>query len=262
MNNWVLRVIAYSIILFILAPILIVFISSFTASNYVAFPPEGLSIKWYMEAFKSTKFIKATGISLFIAFITAIISCALALAVTFAIERYTFKGKDILNTLFFAPLTMPMIGLGIGLLFFLTATGIVRTNTALILSHTVVAIPYAIRALSSVVGSIDIDVERSALMLGANPFTVLYKITLPMIMPGLMAAWMFSFLISFNNVTISIFIVGPKTETLPIALYHLTENSLSPMIASIATIAILIAGVIVVVLEKRFGVYGMLGKGR
>ena len=261
LGKWILRIIAYTILLFILIPIITVVLSSLTNSNYVMFPPEGITLKWYVEAFQNSNYMSAIGTSVLIAAGSAILSIILALCASFAIKRYEFPGKRLLDTLFFAPITIPMIGLGIGLLFFLTSIGLVRTTVGLILSHTVIGVPYAIRALLASVGGINRDVEHSAAILGANPFSVLTKVTLPMILPGLMAGWMFSFLISFNNVNISIFIAGPYTETLPLALYQLTENSLSPVVASLSSLAIFLVAILVIILEKRFGIYSMLGKG-
>jgi len=258
MGKWALRIFSYLVLLFILSPVITIFVSSLNNANFISFPPQNITFKWYVEVFQNSNLIQSLGTSIYIGIVTAILSIILALSVSLALEKNNFPGKNIINSLLFAPITLPMVVLGIGLLFFLTSIGLVRTNTGLILSHTVVALPYAMRSLASSIKGIDADVERSAAILGAKPFKILYKVTVPMILPGVIAGGMFSFLISFNNITLSIFLVGPKTNTFPVVLYHLTENVLSPIIAAAATISIALSAIIVIILEKRFSVYSML----
>src|SRR5699024_1412817 len=172
--------------------VITIFVSSLNNANFISFPPQNITFKWYVEVFQNSNLIQSLGTSIYIGIVTAILSIILALSVSLALEKNNFPGKNIINSLLFAPITLPMVVLGIGLLFFLTSIGLVRTNTGLILSHTVVALPYAMRSLASSIKGIDADVERSAAILGAKPFKILYKVTVPMILPGVIAGGMFS----------------------------------------------------------------------
>lgn len=261
-GRWVLRLAAYAAVFFVATPIVAVIGSSVTATNYVAFPPQGFTLKWYAAAFENHEFHRAVVVSLIVAMATAALSTTLGLSVCFAMERYRFRGRDLINTLLLAPVTVPMIGLGVGMLFFMTAIGLIRTIPGLVLAHSVVSLPYAMRSLSSAIGGIDHDVERSASILGASPLIVLLRVTLPMIMPGLMAAVIFSFVHSFNNVTISLFITGVRNPTLPITLFHLTEKNVSPQLASIASIVLLSVTGMMVFMEMKFKLYSLTERGR
>lgn len=261
-DGWVLRLVTYLVCLFVVIPVLVVVGASLTNSSFMSFPPAGLTVKWYGHAMLSMELQAALRISLLVAVVVAVVSTLLGLGVSYALERYRFSGKNLVSTLLMAPLTIPMIVLAVGMLFSMTAMGLIRTIPALIFGHLVVTIPYALRALSAAVAGVDLDVERSAAILGASPLVTLLRVTLPMIMPGIMAAMMFSFLISFNNVTIALFVAGPRTQTLPLALFVLSENSLSPDLAAMASIVLVVTAVLMIILEKKFGIYSVMERGR
>jgi putative spermidine/putrescine transport system permease protein len=261
-TRWMLRGAAYAVAAFIIIPILVVIGSSLTTTRYVTFPPVGVSLEWYGAALSDPKITGALQVSLTIAAATALISTTLGLAASFALERSTFRGKSLITALLMAPLAVPAIVLALGMVFFMTTIGLIRTVQGLVLGHLVVALPYAIRALSTALVGVDSDLEQSAAILGASPLAILVKITLPLMRSGIVAALMFSFLASFNNVTISLFLVGLRTQTLPIAIFRLSEFSLLPSLSAIATVVMAMTAVTMFLMEKKFGIYTLLEKGR
>lgn len=253
-----MRLIAYAVCLFVALPIIIVVISSITAASYVTFPPEGITLRWYSEVVADPRLMRSLRTSASVALITAALAAVCGLAASLALDRHRFKGKEAISTFLLAPVILPSIVLALGMIFFMTAIGLIRTIPGLVLSHLVVAMPYAIRALSASLGGLNRDVERSASILGAAPLVVLYKITLPLIKPGLIAALMFSFLASFNNVALSLFVAGPRTQTLPLEIFRMTQDVNTPNVAAIASLLMGFTTVVVLVLESKFGLYGLL----
>jgi putative spermidine/putrescine transport system permease protein len=257
-----MRVIAYAVCLFIALPIVVVVVSSITGANYVTFPPEGFTLRWYVDVLADSRLMRSLRTSATVALITAALAAVCGLAASLALDRHRLRGKEIVSTFLVAPLILPSIVLALGMIFFMTAIGLIRTIPGLVLSHLVVAMPYAVRALSASLAGLNRDVERSASILGAAPLVVLYKITLPLIKPGLIAALMFSFLASFNNVALSLFVAGPRTQTLPLEIFRMTQDVNTPNVAAIASLLMAFTMVVVLVLEGRFGLYGILERQR
>ena len=258
----ILRVAAYGVAAFVAIPVIVVIGSSLTKSGYVTFPPLGLSLKWYADALGDAGIRNALRVSLVIAAVASAISTTLGLAASFALERMAFRGKSLMVAFLIAPLAVPAIVLALGMVFFMTTIGLIRTPQGLLLGHLVITLPYAVRALSTSLVGIDRSLEQSASVLGASPIVVLLKITLPLIRSGIVASLMFSFLASFNNVTVSLFLVGAKTQTLPIAIFRMSEFSLTPSLSAIASLVMAMTAGLMLVLEKRFGIYSLLERGR
>jgi putative spermidine/putrescine transport system permease protein len=261
-TRWIIRGIAYAVVGFVVVPILVVVGSSLTRTGYVTFPPVGLSFQWYNSVLADPQILIAARFSLVLALTAALLSTTLGLGASFALERSKLRGKSVITSLLMAPLAVPAIVLALGMVFFMTAVGLIRTFQGLLLGHLVVTLPYATRALSTALVGVDRNLEQSAAILGASPLAVLFKVTLPLMRSGIIAALMFSFLASFNNVTVSLFLVGVRTQTLPITIFRLSEYSLSPSLSAIASLVMLLTVTLALILEKRFGIYGLLARGR
>lgn len=261
-TRWVIRGLAYAVAAFVVLPILVVVGSSLTAAGYVTFPPVGLSLKWYRDVLGDAQILTSLRFSLTLAVTAALVSTTLGLAASFALERGALHGKSLIAALLMAPLAVPAIVLALGMVFFMTTVGLIRTFRGLVLGHLVVTLPYATRALSTSLVGVDRNLEQSAAILGASPLAVLLNVTLPLMRSGIIAALMFSFLASFNNVTVSLFLVGARTQTLPITIFRLSEYSLSASLSAIASLVMALTVGLVLLLEKRFGIYSLLERGR
>lgn len=259
-NGGPLRLVAYLVSLFVALPVLIVVTSSLTAAKFITFPPQGLTLRWYADVLGDARLMHALQISVTVAMITAVLAVLCGLGAAFALDRYRFKGRNVVSTFIMAPLVLPSIVLALGMIFFMTAIGLIRSVPGLVLGHLVIALPFAVRALSAAMGGVNRDVERSASVLGAPPLVVLYKISLPLMRPGIIAALMFSFLASFNNVSISLFVAGPRTQTLPLEIFRLAQDVNTPNVAALASIVIMFSTLVVLFLEKKFNIYGVLEK--
>lgn len=256
------RLVAYAIAVFIAMPIMIVLASSLTAANYVTFPPQGLTLRWYGEVLQDVQVMRALRVSTVVAAVTSVLAVSLGIGVSLALERYRFPGRNFISSFVMAPLMLPTIVLALGLVFFMSANGLVGSIQGLVLGHLVVAMPYAIRALSASLAAVNPDMERSASLLGASPRIVLLKITLPLMRPGVIAGLMFALLTSFNNVSISLFIAGPTTQTLPLAIFRMSQDVQTPTLAALAALVMCLTTGAVLVLEKAVGLYGVLERQR
>lgn len=239
--------------LFLLAPILIVFIVSFDTRQYLAFPPESLSFGSYVAVFQNASFIAAFWRSLLIGSIVGLAAVAIGTLLSTALVRYKFRGKGAVSLLVIAPFIVPNIVLAVGLVLVLANTGLLDSYPGIVLAHLGVTIPYTVRTVSISLMSVDTRIEEAALVHGASPLQVFRHVTLPLISPGLIAGAVIAFLISFDETTISLFIVSVHTSTLPTEIYRYLEYSTDPQIAALSVILILISVVLVVLVERLIG---------
>lgn len=239
--------------LFLLAPILIVFIVSFDTRQYLAFPPESLSFGSYAKVLQNADFISAFWRSLLIAAIVGLGAVTLGTLLSLALTRYRFRGEGAVNFLVIAPFIVPNIVLGVGLVLVLAAVGLLDSYPGIVLAHLGVTIPYTVRTVSMSLSSLDRRIEEAALVHGASPFRVFWRITLPLIRPGIIAGGVVAFLLSFDETTISLFIVSIKTSTLPTEIYRYLETSTDPQIAALSVLLILISITVVIFLERLIG---------
>lgn len=255
------RLIAYLISAFILLPLFIVMSTSLTNSNFISFPPDGISTRWYADIFTDQRFLRALWVSVRLALVTCLLSTILATLAALAIERYEFPGKALLSSVLTMPLIIPMVVLAIGSLFLFSTIGIARTMTGLAISHIVITFPYALRVISTALGLVDRDIERSAMVLGASRFRLFFDITVPQIAQSFVAATILTFLISMNNAILAVFIAGPRTETLPLLMFNLTVNDISPAVSAMAGLVVLVTFAFLLLLERLFGLDAIAGTG-
>jgi putative spermidine/putrescine transport system permease protein len=170
-----------------------------------------------------------------------------------AIARYRFPGRGALTGFFLSPMMIPAVVLGIAFLRFLSLLGLGGSFWALCATHVIIVVPYALRlALSSAVG-LDRDAERAALSCGASRFTAFRRVVLPMIRTGVVGGWVLSFIQSFDELTMTIFVATPGTTTLPVAMYNQIAQTIDPLVASVSTVLIVGTVVLMLVLDRMVG---------
>lgn len=238
---------------FILAPLVVVVGVSFEPNAILRFPPRALSLRWYQEVLASGEFVDAAWTSLVVALLATAGSVALGVPAAYSLVRHRFPGRDVVATLLLSPLIVPQLVVGIALLQFFAALGLAASILTLTLGHVLITLPYVVRTLSATIVGLDPCVEEAALNLGATRLQVYRLIVLPLVRSGLSAALVFSFLISFDNAVISLFLVSARTTTLPIAIYTYVEHSLDPTIAAVSTL-IMAVSLVLMVAARRLGV--------
>ncbi len=241
-------------IIYILIPLIVVIPASFTSASYPSFPPEGFSVQWYTALLDRPEFTEALLNSVKFALLAALFSVIFGTLGALAIAKYDIPGKSYITSLLTAPLSVPQLVLGIALLIYFTPMMLAGTSTGFLLAHVVICIPYVIRLVLTGLSGFDYNLERAAAILGASPLTVFWKVTLPLIRPAIISGALFAFLTSFDNVTISLFMVSSDMRTLPIEIFSQMQDSYNPIVASVSSVVIFISVILIVILEKLQGV--------
>ncbi|GGF47438.1 polyamine ABC transporter permease [Azorhizobium oxalatiphilum] len=248
-----LRIVAGIMLLFLLAPVLIVVPISFSADTYMAFPPSGWSVKWYVAIFQDPKMINAFWVSLALAVLTTVLSLAIGLPAAYVLVRLRPRGSEAMASFFTAPLLLPSIVLGLALLVVFATFGLLGTFQGFLAAHLVITLPYAVRVLSTALSTLPRAVEEAATTLGAPPLSVFFRVTLPMMRNAIVATSALAFLVSFDEVVLSLFMSGPRISTLPVEMYHHVENEADPMVAAISVLLIVLTFAVVVVVDRTAG---------
>lgn len=241
------------VLVFLALPIIIVIPAAFNTVPTLGFPPQGLSLKWFRIAWDYGPFWDALLMSLEIGALASLISLVIGTLASFAIVRYEFPGRQILDLLLMTPLVFPAIVLAVALVMVLGPLGFVRSFSGLVFAHVVVTVPYIVRTVQATLAEIDISYEEAARTLGANPLKTFWFVTLPMLRPGLIAGAVFAAIISFDEFTISLFLVGPGVMTLPLEIYYYTQFKMDPTVAAISTILIGLTVLVVALIERFIG---------
>jgi putative spermidine/putrescine transport system permease protein len=246
---------AFSVLVyvFLLAPLVVVVLASFNAADYLSFPPRGFSLRWYRALWESEVWVDSFRLSLLVTALVTPVSLAIGTLAAYALGRNSFPGKGLITTLVMAPLVMPQIILGIALLNYFSALGLINTVTGLVLGHLVVTLPYTVRLVSISVHNLDPSLERAAQNLGATPLQTFCRVTLPLLRPGLVAGAIFAAIISFGELAVTLLIAGARTTTLPMRIFNYTEYNFDPAINAVSTIFVVLALLLIVVLDRLIG---------
>jgi putative spermidine/putrescine transport system permease protein len=246
--------------LFLLAPVFPVVMMSFTNDPYIMFPPQSWGIAAYFNILHNVAFVAGAQTSVVIAAVVTVLALILGVPVAYAAARLPLVGRDTLIALFTLPMIVPAIVFALGGLLVLVWAGLLGSYVGLILAHLVLVVPFVIRILLTALGTLPIDIEAAAATLGATPMRVFFRVTLPLLRPALIAAAALSFLISFDEVTVSLFIVGSDIITLPVALFRYTQDHTDAQIAAVSVVLILITLVAVFAVERSIGLMRGLGR--
>lgn len=238
---------------FALAPLAIVCVVAFTPEGYLSLPTRGPSLRWFRAIAGYPEFIAAFGHSLWLGALSATFAVGLSVPAALAIARHRFRGRDAMTALFMSPLMVPPVVLGIAFLRFYTLIGLSGTFVGLVLSHTIVVVPFALRLVLASAYGLDPRLEQAAVSLGAGTGTVFRRVTVPLILPGLVSGWALAFITSFDEVTMTVFIASPATTTLPVRLFLYIQDNIDPLVCSISAALIALTAIAMVALDRLFG---------
>jgi putative spermidine/putrescine transport system permease protein len=188
-----------------------------------------------------------------LAIAAASLSTAIAIPAGLAITRFQFTGRDALNGLFLSPLIVPHLVLGVALLRLFSLIGATGSFGWLILAHTLIVTPYVLRLIVAASSGMDRHCEDAALSLGASRATVFWRVTLPMILPGVTGGWLLAFINSFDEVTMSIFVTSPVTVTLPVRMYMYATESVDPLMAAVSALMVALTAGVMLILDRLYG---------
>ncbi|NYT64508.1 ABC transporter permease [Alcaligenaceae bacterium] len=241
---------------FMLCPLFFVLWFSVFQDAILTFPPSGYTFKWYINAWENKAFLNGLIFSFQVATLAAAASLVLGVLAALGLIRYRFTGSGLINTLLLSPLLVPGIIVGVAVyLFYLRTENILDTDIVgsfwgLALAHVCLTIPWTVRLVSASMVGLDGTIEEAARNLGASPIVAFFKITLPMLRPALVASGLFCFIVSFENLELSLSLVGPGYTTLPIAIMQYLEFNLDPTLAAVSTVQIVILGAVMLITDR------------
>ncbi|MCP5150676.1 MAG: ABC transporter permease [Ectothiorhodospiraceae bacterium] len=242
-----------AIVVFMLVPLAVVVASSLSASEFLVFPPRGLSLRWYQEILSSREYTAAAWTSLKLACVVTVVSLAIGTAAAIALARSRFPGRELLVGLFLSPLVLPTIIFGIGLLMVFSRYADGPSFAALAVGHVVVTLPYVVRTVSAVLEGADRHAEEAARTMGARWWQRYWHVVIPQCRGGMLAGAFFAFNISFDEAVIALFLRVPGAETLPLTIYSKLEFSPDPSVAAVSSVLIALTVLLIVIAERLLG---------
>lgn len=238
---------------FLLLPQLVVVVVAFSTSDFVSFPPPGYSLGWFGKVLSDPSFMRPLWNSLVLGVQASLVAAVLAVPASIALVRHRFAGARAMQAFLLSPLSMPALILAIGLLFFLSRIGLGNTYAGLLIGHVVIVLPYLVRTIVAVYSACDPSLEEAASTLGARPLSTLWRVTLPMLTPALFAGGIFAFLISFDEVAVSLLLSNAGSITLPVSILSYLVYNYDPAVAAISVLKMVIVVVALVVTDRLFG---------
>jgi putative spermidine/putrescine transport system permease protein len=251
------------IVAFMLAPILVVCLVAFTPEGYLSLPSGGFSLRWFRTIARYPEFVRAFWTSLWLAALSSALALLCAVPAALAIARYPFRGRQALAALFLSPLMIPHVVLGVAFLRFFTQIGLSGRFAGLLLAHLIIVFPFALRLTLASAAGMDRAIEQAARSLGASDWAVFRRVTLPLIAPGIVSGWTLAFIQSFDEVTMTVFVAAPGTETLPVRMFLYIQDNIDPLVASVSACVIAITVAALICLDRLWGLDRLLvGQGQ
>lgn len=252
-KNRGLALFTFLVFLFLLGPLLIISITSFESGSILKFPPEEYSFTWYENIFKVEMFLSTFKTSIIVSIAGNILALLLGVPAAYALSRFDFKGKGLINAIFVSPVLIPGIVLGFSFLRYIVVAYQLPIYTSLFIGHTIIMLPFIIRIISSSLANFDFSIEEAAQSLGASKLGTFFTIVIPNIKSGIIAAVMMAFLESFNNVDISVYMTGPGVSTFPIQMLLYVENYFDPTVAAISVLLMILTAIFMFTVERLMG---------
>ena len=252
-RTWLLRVWVALVLGFLMLPVVAVALASFSRTSYLTVPPRGLTLRWFSAVLGDPEYVQAIVFSLVLAVLATLGSLAAGVAASYALIRRRGPGGALAAALLNAPLVFPGVVVGVALLQFYALVRMNGTLVGLAIAHMVITVPYVVRAVIASLEGIDPELESAARVLGASGPAAFLTVTLPLIRPGVAAGALFSFIVSFDNVPVSIFLLGAGQMTLPVKIFSAIEYGVDPSIAAVSTMLIALTGLGLAVAERWVG---------
>jgi putative spermidine/putrescine transport system permease protein len=246
-------VVAWICYAFLVIPCLIVVPIAFGSGDEMTFPPRSFSLALFQRFFTDPGWWGGLMESVLVAACTTVLTLLLCVPAAFAIQRSALRGARFFNALTMGPLLVPVVVLGLGLYLQMGTWGMLNKTVSLVLSHTMLATPFAMVSITSGLAHIDPALETAALVMGASRRHIFLRVLLPQLKNAMLAGGFFAFLISFDEVVVAFFLTGPETQTLPVKMYAAIRWEVSPVIAAISTLLTalsLVVGLVMMKVEK------------
>jgi putative spermidine/putrescine transport system permease protein len=250
------RIICGLILLFLIAPILVVMPLSFNAEPYFSFTPgmltldpDAYSMRWYEDILNNKQWIHSAKNSVIIAFFATIIATSLGTLAALGLSRSEMPYRGVIMGLLISPMIVPIIISAAGMYFFYSEVGLTQTYLGIILAHAALGTPFVVITVTATLTGFDQSLIRAANNLGASPTYTFFKVTMPLITPGMISGGLFAFITSFDEVVAVLFLSGFEQRTIPRQMWAGIREQISPTILAVATILVLISVALLATIE-------------
>lgn len=264
--NTVLTIFCIIVILFIIAPLIIVVVNSFNAASYNVFPLKGFSIQWYEKMAGYSKFLTGAKNSIITGLCAVGLGLLIGIPASYALARGNMPGKNLVKSFIMLPLALPKIVLGLAMYIYFVQLDLYNTITGLSLCHTLLVLPYIVVMVTSAIKNIERQQEEAAMDLGAKPFTAFSRILVPQIAIAVTLAAALGFIVSFDQVEASLLLVRSTNYTLPIEMMIYMEKYQDPTIAALSTVLLTavigILAILILALRKKGDVVKILASSQ
>ena len=234
-RRFALLLLGIATVVFLVAPMIVIIPMSLTSAEILSWPPEGVSTRWYEKMVGDPQWSRGFVNSATVAILTAILATVLGTLGALGLVRGRFPGRNLANALILSPLIVPVIIIAIGFFSYYARARLAGSLLGLVLAHTALALPFVVISVGTVLRTMDRNLELAAANLGANPTRVFRRITLPLILPGVLAGALFAFITSWDEVVVSIFMTSTRFRTLPVEMWEQVRQVVDPTVAAVAT---------------------------
>jgi putative spermidine/putrescine transport system permease protein len=254
--NYLVKLFAYGVFLFLVLPILILVPLSFNAGSFFTFTPEMLSLdpdafslRWYHAFFSDPKWMMAIKNSFFIAIVSSVIAVILGTVASIGLNSEKMPFKSFMMIILISPMIIPLIILAAGMYFFYSYIGLAGSYTGLIIAHAILGVPFVVINVLSALNAYDLNLSKASTSLGANKVYTFFHIMFPIIKPGVISGWLFAFITSFDEVIIIIFLAGPEQRTIPRQMFSGLREQISPTILAASTLLLVLSVVLLISIQ-------------
>ncbi|MNZ64877.1 Inner membrane ABC transporter permease protein YdcV [compost metagenome] len=244
-----LRTLCGLVLLFLILPVLVIIPLSFNSGTFLVYPLQGFSLRWYEEFFTASEWLRALKNSLIIAPAATVLAMTFGTLASIGLTRGEFRGKALLMGILISPMVVPVVIVAVASYLFFAPLGLGNSYISLILVHAVLGVPFVIITVTATLQGFNQNLVRAAASLGAPPLTAFFRVTLPLIAPGVISGALFAFATSFDEVVVTLFLAGPEQATIPRQMFSGIRENLSPTIAAAATLLIGFSVVMLLTLE-------------
>jgi len=252
---------SWVVILFVLAPLVVIFLGSFTSDEYLSLPYEP-SLRWYRDILERPRFLDGFVKSVQLGLVSAFLATLLGTSAAIALARRSLPGATTLSLVLMLPIMIPSVIISIALTQFFSELRISTPYITLFVGHTIITLPYVVRTVVASLNVMPRGLEWAAANLGAGLWRVIWHVVLPNILPGVIGGAIFAFVVSFDTVTLSIFLLNPAFVPLPVRLYEFAQTGISPVLAAISTLLIMFTALAVYAAERIAGLDVLFGVRR
>ncbi len=243
------RVICGLILLFLIMPILVIIPLSFNAEPYFTYPIPGFSMRWYDDFLSNPVWLLAIKNSIIVGIFATILATSLGTVAALGLSKGNLPFKTLIMGILISPMIVPLVITAVGMYFFYSTLGLTNSLFGIILAHTALGTPFVVITVTATLVGFDHSLTRAAASLGADPTTTFFKVTMPLVLPGMISGALFAFITSFDEVVVVLFLAGVEERTIPRQMWSGMREQLSPTILAVATILVVISIALLTTLE-------------